>query len=139
MRASTRALALVCALAGCGAREDLQDAFGHALRDVRVVKDPRWGETFVVGRVEEDVPYGFARSLPWEGRWVPFVAQLDGDHVRWIRELPEQRELPIVARAWGGVALGTIAGDRESFISSKVPLLREPRCWPGHRHLGCDD
>jgi hypothetical protein len=139
MRPGASALALVCALAGCGARADLEVAFGHALRDVRIVKDPSWRETFIVGRIKEDVPYGFARSLPWEGRWVPFAAQLDGDSVRWIRELPEMRELPIVARAWGGVALGTMADDHESFVSTNVPFLSEPRCWPGHWPVGCNE
>jgi len=136
MRPSACALVLVCALAGCGAREDLQDAFAHALRDVRVVKNLSYSGPIVLGQIREDVPYGFARSLPWEGRWVPFVAQLDDNGVRWIREM---RDPPIVARAWGGLSLGTRTSDGESFVRSGVPRMQAPCRWPGHWHLGCDD
>lgn len=77
MRRIALAFVAACALAGCGARAELESAFGHALRDVRVLENRPYGETFVVGRIKEEVPLGLA--LPWEGRWVPFESPACSD------------------------------------------------------------
>jgi hypothetical protein len=90
-----RACALVWLLAACG-RYDA--ALGHNLRGVRVAL--RDGDrTIIVGRLHDGVPLGAAGWLPFEGRWLPFAAELDArGAVAWQRTFPESYAVPDVVR-----------------------------------------
>lgn len=130
---SRSALALVCVLAACGARaNDYAAAIGHNLRDVRVVL--RDGSpAFVAGRLKEDAPLGLAGRVPFEGRWLPFIAELD-EHgrVRWIRRFAENDDVPAMRFGrYGQRWLIVDEGNHEKIERMETEYLRLPN--------GCTD
>jgi hypothetical protein len=131
MRAGARCgLALACALyAARDGAVDYEVAVGHSVVELAVLDDG--GGTVIAGRIKEDAPPGIVGLFPFEGRWLPFVARLDGNHrVTWIRELSIFRSVPRLWRGTNGTLWMETEEGRAHFvdrIDTFPSTLRVPR------------